>query len=49
MAKSKSKLQSQLQVAFHKVVDMTKLDISKELMSKKQSEYTKPKDHERCS
>ena len=35
MAKSKSKLQSQLQVAIHKVFDMTKLDICKELMSKK--------------
>ena len=35
MAKSKSKLQSQLQVAIHKVFDMTKLDISKELMSQK--------------
>ena len=35
MAKSKSALQSQLQVAIHKVFDMTKLDISKELMSKK--------------
>ena len=34
MAKSKSELQSQLQVAIHKVFDMTKLDISKELMSK---------------
>ena len=35
MAKSKSKLHCQLQVAIHKVFDMTKLDISKELMSKK--------------
>ena len=35
MAKSKSELQSQLQVAIHKVFDMTKLDISMELMSKK--------------
>ena len=35
MTKSKSELQSQLQVAIHKVFDMTKLDISKELMSKK--------------
>ena len=35
MAKSKSELQSQLQVALDKVFDMTKMDISKELMSKK--------------
>ena len=35
MAKSKSEFQSQLQVAIHKVFDMMKLDISKELMSKK--------------
>ena len=35
MAKSKSELQSQLQVAIHKVFDMMKLNISKELMSKK--------------
>ena len=35
MAKSKSELQSQLQVAIHKVFDMMKLDNSKELMSKK--------------
>ena len=51
MEKSKSELQSELQVAFHKVFDMTEMDISKELMSKKiyQSESTKPKNHERCS
>ena len=35
MANSKSDLQSQLQVAIHKVFDMTELDISKELMSLK--------------
>ena len=35
MTKYKSKLQSQLQVEIHKVFGMTKLDISKELMSKK--------------
>ena len=35
MANSKLELQSQLQVEIHKVFDMTKLDISKELMSKK--------------
>ena len=35
MAKSKSELQSQLQVAIQKVFDLTKLDISNELMSKK--------------
>ena len=35
MSKSKSELRSQLQVAIHKVFDMTKVDISKELMSKK--------------
>ena len=35
MEKSKSELQTQLQVAIHKVFDMTKLNICKELMSKK--------------
>ena len=35
VAKSKLELQSQLQVAIDKVFDMTKLDISKELMSQK--------------
>ena len=35
MAKYKSELQSQLQVAIHKVFDMMKLDISKELMCQK--------------
>ena len=35
MENSKSELQSQLQVAIHKVFDMTKLDIYKELMSQK--------------
>ena len=35
MAKSKSELQSQLQVEIHKVFDMVKMDIFKELMSKK--------------
>ena len=35
MANSKLGLQSQLQVAIQKVFDMMKLDISKELMSKK--------------
>ena len=34
MVKSKSELQSQLQVEIHKFIDMTKLDISKELISK---------------
>ena len=32
MANSKSKLESQLQVALHKVFDMTKSDISKGLI-----------------
>ena len=35
MAKSKSELHSQLQASINKVFDMTKLDISKELMSQK--------------
>ena len=35
MVNSKYELQSQLQVAIHKVFDMTKLDFSKELISQK--------------
>ena len=34
MENSKSELQSQLQVALHRVFDMTKLDISKGLIEK---------------